>query len=368
MKTETLGIYIHVPFCGKKCGYCDFYSVCYNKKTADDYISAVLRNIRHYSDRSHIVDTIYFGGGTPSLLTAKQICDVIEELKQCFILFPDAEITLEANPNTLNPQKLSDLKNAGVNRLSIGVQSFDDKELKLLGRTHSAERAEKAVRDAFAAGFENISCDLMLAIPNQTAVSLEGSVSKLASLNVQHVSAYLLKIEQNTPFCENGIAKLCPDEDETAELYLKSAKLLERYGFMQYEISNFAKKGFESRHNCRYWMCSDYLGIGPSAHSCCGGKRFAVKSSVREFIESNVQPTYITDDSPYGFEEYAMLRLRLKKGLDLSETGEHREKIEKKIPRLVKAGYAEYDGRFISLTAKGFLMSNSIIEFLIFED
>lgn len=326
-----------------------------------------MRNIRHYADKSCIVDTVYFGGGTPSLLTAGQIFSIMNELKDSFSLADNTEVTLEANPNTVTPQKLSELKNAGINRLSLGVQSLDNSELRLLGRTHTAERAVKAVYDAYNAGFENISCDLMIAIPNQTAESLERSVTELAVLPIQHVSAYILKIEEGTPFCTNGITQSCPNDDEAADLYLKMVRLLEDYGFMQYEVSNFAKNGFESRHNCRYWKCSDYIGIGPSAHSCFGGKRFSVKSDIDAFIESSVQPVYITDEAPCGFEERSMLRLRLKEGLDLTETGSHKEKIEKKIPGLLKAGYAEFDGRFLSLTPQGFLVSNSVIEYLIFE-
>lgn len=365
--SNTLGIYIHVPFCGKKCGYCDFYSVSYIKKTADEYTEAVLRNIRHYSDKSRIVDTVYFGGGTPSLLTAEQIEALIREIRKSFTLDDNAEVTLEANPNTVTAQKLSELRNSGINRLSFGVQSLADDELELLGRVHTAERAKKAVSDAHNAGFDNISCDLMIAIPKQTAESLEYSIKELAKLPIQHISAYILKIEEGTPFCENGISESCPDEDESAELYLRMIHLLENHGFMQYEVSNFAKSGFESRHNCRYWKCLDYIGIGPSAHSCHKGKRFAVSRDIRSFIGNEVQPVYVTDEAPCGFEERSMLCLRLKEGLDLNETGSHREIIEKKIPHLVKAGYAEFDGRFVSLTSKGFLMSNSVIEYLIFE-
>lgn len=365
--SNTLGIYIHVPFCGKKCGYCDFYSVNYLKKTADEYTEAVLRNIRHYSDKSRIVDTLYFGGGTPSLLTSKQIEAVIGEIRESFTLDGNAEITLEANPNTVTAQKLSDLRKSGINRLSLGIQSLVDDELALLGRTHSAERARKAVTDAHNAGFENISCDLMIAIPKQTTESLEYSIKELAKLPIQHISAYILKIEDGTPFCTSGISESCPDEDKSAELYLKMVQLLEGHGFMQYEVSNFAKSGFESRHNCRYWKCLDYIGIGPSAHSCHKGKRFAVPRDIHLFIENEIQPISVTDETPCGFEERSMLRLRLKEGLDLNETGPHRTSIEKKIPHLVKAGYAEFDGRFVSLTAKGFLMSNSVIEYLIFE-
>lgn len=362
----NLGLYIHVPFCGRKCAYCDFYSVNWSKSAAVDYTAAVLRNIRHYGDASRIVDTVYFGGGTPSLLTSQQIGSIIAEIRSSFQLEDDAEITLEANPCTLNGEKLAELRNIGVNRLSIGVQSMIDEELKLLGRVHDVKRAEQAVLDAAKAGFENISCDLMIALPDQTSESLRFSAERMTSLPVQHISAYILKTEERTAFDCDDIRSRLPDDDRTAELYLEMTELLEKQGFMQYEVSNFAKRGFESRHNCRYWKCEDYLGIGPAAHSCYEGKRFAVERDLAAFVSSKVQQVTVTDDSPCGFEEFAMLRLRLKEGLLLSDVEEHRNDILKKLPPLVKEGYAETDGERIWLTAKGFLMSNSVIEYLVF--
>ena len=363
---KNVGIYIHVPFCGKKCSYCDFYSVCYTQQQAELYVEAVLRNIRHYGSGDIIAETVYFGGGTPSLLSPQNIERLTACIREHFILADDAEITMEANPATLTPDKLSAYRKAGINRLSIGVQSMNDHELKFLGRLHNAERAEKAVNDAAAAGFGNISCDLMTALPSQSADDMLRSVRRLAALPVSHISAYMLKIEEGTPFDCDDIKRAMPDEDKSAELYLAMCEELENNGFMQYEVSNFAKKGFESRHNCRYWKCQDYIGIGPSAHSCYGGRRFAVPRDVEAFINSEVQPFEITDKSPCGFEEYSMLRLRLKEGLDLQRVHEHRGEIEKKLPSLLKAGYIEYDGNIVSLTRKGFLMSNSVIEYLIF--
>ena len=361
-----LGIYIHVPFCGRKCAYCDFYSVNWNKTAAEEYTAAVLRNIRHYADSSEEVDTVYFGGGTPSLLTSEQLRSIISGIRSSFSLDKSAEITLEANPCTLDPQKLRELRSIGINRLSIGVQSMTDRELKLLGRVHTAERAERVVLDAAAAGFENISCDLMIALPDQTAEDIRFSAERLTALPIQHISAYILKTEEGTPFDCEEIRSRLPDEERTAELYAETVRLLEENGFMQYEISNFARKGFESRHNCRYWKCLDYLGIGPAAHSCYKGRRFCVERDLDDFISSEVQHTTVTDDSPCGYDEVVMLRLRLKEGLSLSEVGEHRSELLKKLPPLVKAGYAETDGERIWLTAKGFLMSNSVIGYLLY--
>lgn len=331
------------------------------------YCDAVLRNIRRYSDKNAETDTVYFGGGTPSLLTAEQISQCISTIRECFELSPDAEITLEANPNTLSPEKLAALRNAGVNRLSIGVQSMNDAELEFLGRTHTSERAVKAVRDAANAGFDNISCDLMAALPNQTEESLKYSVRQLAALPVQHISAYLLKIESGTAFDCDKIRNTVPDDDTAAELYLAMVRELKNYGFMQYEVSNFAKSGYESRHNCRYWKSLEYIGIGPAAHSFLNGIRFAAESDLQAFIHSPVQPVTVTDGNAGSFEEYAMLRLRLSEGLNLNDVKTKKDAIIKKIPPLIKAGYVNFDNETVSLTEKGFIVSNSVIEYLIFK-
>ncbi len=362
----SIGLYIHVPFCAKKCSYCDFYSLSYSKAHAESYAEAVLRNIHHYSDKSTVLDTAYFGGGTPSLLPAEYISRFMSEIKNSFDMAENAEITLEANPNTLTAERLEMLRESGINRLSIGIQSMNDDELKILGRTHTAERAAKAVYDAQSAGFDNISCDLIAAIPNQTAETLIRSIDAMADLPIQHISAYILKIEEGTAFDCDEIRRNLPDEDTTAELYMTMVNRLRENGFLQYEVSNFAKKGYESRHNCRYWKCLDYIGIGPSAHSCYKGKRFAVSADLQEFVESPVQIEEITDESPCGFEEYAMLRLRLAEGYDLNDFSERKDYLIKKLPPLLKAGYVTYEGEKIALTEKGFIMSNSVIEYLIF--
>lgn len=362
----SIGLYIHVPFCAKKCSYCDFYSLSYSKARAESYAEAVLRNIRHYSDKSTVLDTVYFGGGTPSLLPAEYITRFMAEIKNSFNMAENAEISIEANPNTLTAERLEKFRKSGINRLSIGIQSMNGDELKVLGRTNTAERAAKAVYDAKSAGFDNISCDLMAALPNQTADKLICSIDAMADLPIQHISAYILKIEEGTAFDCDEIRGNIPDEDATAELYMTMVNRLREKGFLQYEVSNFAKKGYESRHNCRYWKCLDYIGIGPSAHSCYMGKRFAVSADLQRFIESPVQIVEITDESPCGFEEYAMLRLRLAEGYDINEFPECKEDLIKKLPPLLKAGYVTYEGGKIALTEKGFLMSNSVIEYLIF--
>jgi len=358
---DNLGIYIHIPYCAKKCPYCDFFSESYNKKSVMEYTEAVIRNLKYYSG-NRIVDTIYFGGGTPSLMPAECISEIIRTVRENFIMSENPEITLEANPNTINENKLSELNIAGLNRLSIGVQSLADSELKTLGRTHTAEKALSAITDAYKAGFRNISCDMIIGIPEQTSESIAYTIKKLSELPVNHISSYILKIEENTAFNNPDFISRMPDDDTVSDMYLFMVSELEKNNFIQYEISNFAKTGFQSRHNNKYWKCQDYLGIGTSAHSCFEGKRFAVPPDIKRFIENPVQDIYITDENPCGFQEYAMLRLRLREGLDVSGYPE----IISKTPELIKSGYINFDGKKISLTSKGFLMSNSVIEYLIF--
>ena len=363
---NTLGIYIHVPFCLRKCRYCDFYSVGYSKKLLELYVRAVVRNLKHYSDKSRVTDTVYFGGGTPSLLTPLQIAEIVSNIKKYYNLSDSPEITLEVNPDTVNPQKLENFLKAGVNRISIGVQSLIAEELEFLGRTHSPEKAVKAVLDAYSAGFVNISCDIIIALPNQTAEKLRYSAEKICRLPIKHISAYILKVEENTPFFSENIQDILPDDDVTASFYTDMVDIFSSNGFSQYEISNFSKNGFESRHNCRYWKCLDYIGIGPSAHSCLDGKRFAVKPDIREFVENPVQNVYITDENPCTFEEIAMLRLRLAEGLCLDDFPGHRDGILKKIPPYIREGFVELKNNTVSLTPKGFLVSNELISRIIF--
>ncbi|MDE6580495.1 MAG: radical SAM family heme chaperone HemW, partial [Ruminiclostridium sp.] len=307
------GLYIHIPFCLTKCPYCDFYSVKYGKSAAEEYKKAVIRNLKHYSDK--IFDTVYFGGGTPILLW-REICEILDNVS----LAQNAEVTLEANPCVALEENLRELKTAGVNRISLGVQSLNDSELKALGRRHNAETAVRAIETAYNCGFENISADLMLATPMQTSESLAETVSALGKLPVQHISAYMLKIEENTPFAEKELT--LPDEDSACEMYLDTVGQLESLGFKQYEISNFAKDGLVCRHNMKYWNCEEYLGIGPAAHSYYNGERFFAEKDIEGFIRFERQMTFKEDNEAArygGYEEYAMLRLRLAEGLDLGE-------------------------------------------------
>ena len=344
------GLYIHVPFCLTKCPYCDFYSVPFSHKTAREYANAVIRNLSRYDEPFR---TVYFGGGTPILL-APYIGDILRSIR----VESGAEVTAEANPCLCSPKTLEQLRSAGVNRLSIGVQSLNGGELSALGRRHSALQAEQAVLTAKSAGFDNISADIMLAIPKQTEASLSETTARLAELPLTHISAYLLKIEPRTPFGKTPPET--PDEDETAALYLSAVKQLGALGFTQYEISNFAKAGFESRHNLIYWRREEYLGIGPAAHSFYNGKRFAVPRDIRRFIESPAQTEEITDDCPDETEERVMLGLRLSEGIP----EELWKPLESRLRFVPREYYTIKNGR-LALTAQGFLLSNEIIALLL---
>ncbi len=363
-----LGIYVHVPFCRKKCGYCDFFSVC-TLKSAEDYASAVLRDMERFRERGQSADTLYFGGGTPTELPADLLRRLVSSAREIFSIDDSAEITVETNPGETVPGLFEGLRRCGVNRLSVGMQSACENELEFLGRGHSPEQASETVGLAKAEGFQNISLDLMLGIPFQTRESLERSVDFAASLGVSHVSAYILKVEEGTRFAllqKKGELPLC-DEDFCAESYLYACELLEQYGFMQYEISNFSKPGFESRHNLKYWRDEEYLGFGPSAHSFFEGKRFFYKRNLAEYIKG-AAPVFDGDGG--GAEEYIMLGLRLCEGLDL-------EKFEQKFgfpfkktslavaKELALHGLVAFDGKKIALTRQGFLLSNEIISRLI---
>ena len=359
---SNIGLYIHVPFCLSKCPYCDFYSVGYTPERAEEYKGAVIRNLRHYDDEHGFsFDTVYFGGGTP-ILMHEHIGEILGNIR----LTDNAEITIEANPCVSSEKALNNLISCGVNRISFGVQSLSDSELSFLGRRHTAKEAIAAIERAYSAGFRNISADLMLGLSGQRREALGYSIDRLSELPINHISAYMLKIEKDTPF---GSMKLSlPNEDETAELYLFACQRLEEKDFFQYEISNFSQRGMESRHNLKYWRCEEYLGIGPAAHSYLNGKRFSVERDIDDFLRSEVQKTEVTDESSGTFEEYAMLKLRLREGLSFSECesfGVSRDYIEKKLKAIPKS-YIDCDEKGIRLTPEGFLLSNTIIAKIIY--
>ena len=375
------GIYIHIPFCKRKCIYCDFYSVCGSDKLYSGFVSALNNSIKNRADKRIKADTVYFGGGTPTVLKSSQLTSILNAVKHSFDVSSNAEITVEANPCTVTRESLSELFNGGFNRISFGIQSAVDSELSALSRLHNYKQAEEAVLNAERAGFTNISADIMIGIIDQTRESLIDSIERITSLPVSHISAYLLKVEENTPLDEmikrdrSKITRIA-DDDELAERYLLMNRLLKEKGFLQYEISNFAKPGFESRHNLKYWRCEEYLGFGPHAHSYFDSKRYFEDCDVSEFINLNGEPkiTY-TDTDVDKAEEYIMLSLRLAEGLDtdrlarLDKEGRY-SNIVSNAMEINRLSYEKLiniteDGKHISLSERGFLVSNAVISRLL---
>ena len=352
--TEPLGLYIHIPFCKQKCNYCDFYSVAVDSKTKRDYVTALQREIKQWGDKlGRPIDTVYFGGGTPSLL-AEFLPEIMEKVKSSFKVLEGAEITMEMNPGDNAEYVLNFALKSGVNRLSIGAQSGDNEELKILGRRHTAEETAQTVRIARALGFNNISLDIMLALPASTPESLKKSLDFVTDLNPEHISAYILKIEEKTPFHKICDTLNLPDEDKTADQYLQMCEYLENKGYEHYEISNFCKKGLMSRHNLKYWELEEYLGVGPAAHSFVDGKRFFYRRNLADFINGS---SPVSDGMGGTEEERIMLSLRLNNGLEI----EFNPKLRLKCDLLEKNGLLKLYGNRIVLTDKGMLLSNSII-------
>ena len=366
--SHSIGLYLHIPFCLRKCGYCDFYSCKGNEGLYDQYTSALLAALGRYGDAgSYEADSCYFGGGTPSLLGPKRVGTLLAAVEKYYGL-NRAEITLEVNPATASLADFQGYRAAGVNRLSIGMQTGVDEELASLGRLHTAKDTVRAVEEARRAGFENLSLDLMLGIPGQTEESLGETLSLVKQLSPAHVSAYLLKIEAGTPFSLR-LADEFPGEEAQVALYRSACQSLEAMGLRQYEISNFARPGFASRHNLKYWNGEEYLGLGPAAHSFLNGQRFFYPRDLEGFL-SGKEP--VSDGTGGDFEEYVLLRLRLVEGL--TEEGVQArfgqsipERLRKRAKPLSAAGLMEEDNRGLRLTRDGFLVSNEILARLLAE-
>lgn len=363
---SNAGVYIHIPFCARKCPYCDFYSLAGAESMFEVYAKALIRDIQSTGSKEISVDSIYFGGGTPTLMPARLLTDICEAVKCTFDTQKDTEITAESNPFTADKNYYKELLAAGFNRISFGVQSCVDRELKTLGRLHSFDQAERSLLDVYDAGFENISCDLMMGIIGQSIDSLMFSIDKLCCLPITHISAYMLKIEKGTPYDCDEIKNRVADEEESAEMYLAAVDRLKENGFEQYEISNFCKSGMRSRHNMKYWRLVPYYGFGPSAHSFIGGKRYYYDRDIQDYI--NAPKKLLEDGECNALEEYIMLSLRLSDGMGVQkykELGGDTAALETLAEKLCRHGMAVYDGKTLSLTAQGFLVSNSIIAELI---
>ena len=373
-----LGIYIHVPFCRSKCQYCDFYSLTdQDAGVQDAYVRAVCTHIREAGQLSpnHLVNTVYFGGGTPSLLGADLLAQILTVLRKSFSVAPDAEITFEANPDSVEEKLLRRLRSEGFNRISLGIQCDDDAILKKLGRPHNYAQAVAAVQMARKAGFRNLSVDLMYGLPGQSLMDWRKTLQHVLKLHPEHISCYGLKVEEGTPLYEYRHECDLADDDTQADMYLAAIAILRDKGYRQYEISNFCRKGHMSRHNLKYWMGEEYLGFGPNASSDFGGWRFTTLDDLHAYIESIGQGKPVLLDSQQippreRAGEYLMMRLRTVTGLDPQEY-ENRyllpfAPLERELLKCKESGLAAktFDGRW-HLTPNGFLISNTIISDLL---
>ena len=368
----SLGLYIHVPFCSAICNYCTFNRGLFDHAQKTEYVAAVLEEIQRAADTSP-ADTIFFGGGTPSLLEPDEIGAIVEACRRSFRLADDAEITLEANPESVSAPRLAAFRAAGINRLSFGVQSFSDAELQRLSRLHSASRAEEAFGMARTAGFDNVSIDLMMWLPQQTIAEWLTSVDSLIALKPDHASLYLLEIYKNSPL-RDAMTKLrwavAPDDD-AADMYLQAMDRLDVAGYEQYEISNVARPGRESRHNLKYWMDGEWLGFGPGAHSTREGVRWRNVSATPEYIGAVQTGGQLIAERRIlsrqdGVEEALFTRLRLTAGIDLglieSQYGvDVWERYGAELHPFVEAGLLIYDRRRLKLTRAGMLLANEIM-------
>ena len=369
-----LGIYIHVPFCRSKCAYCDFYSVTdKNDKLMDSYLAAICRHIKESGALApdYKVDTVYFGGGTPTFFGADGMATIMNTIRRSFDVDAHAEITFEANPDSISPRLLRRLRSEGFNRVSLGIQCDDDEILAKLGRPHTYEQAVKAVQRIRRAGYKNLSLDLIYGLPGQTVEGWSATLQHVLELDPDHISCYGLKVEPGTPLYDYQEDWNLPDDDAQADMYLHTIDVLRRRGYRQYEISNFSKKGMASRHNLKYWNGGEYLGFGPDASSDFAGKRFAIVRDVHAYIQGiqqNGQVLREIQDVPQRERagEYLMMRLR-------TATGIQREEYEKRYLLSfdpLEAVLQACEGRhhairtsegYWRLTPEGFLLSNSII-------
>ena len=369
-----LGIYIHVPFCRSKCEYCDFYSVTSkDSRLMDDYLRAVCTHIREAGMLApgYLVDTVYFGGGTPSFFGAEGMIAILTAIRKNFRVASSAEITFEANPDSVSDRLLKRLRSEGFNRVSLGIQCDDDNILKKIGRPHNYAQAVSAVQRIRKAGFRNLSVDLMYGLPGQTLDAWKKTLKNVLQLNPEHISCYGLKVEAGTPLAD--YAEFCnlADDDTQADMYLAAIDILQSKGFRQYEISNFCRKGQVSRHNLKYWTGGEYLGFGPDASSDFAGRRFAVLRDIHGYIDgifSGGQVLREVQEVPSRERagEYLMMRLRTASGIDPKE---YEQKfllpfrdLDRALQQFRERGLAAktYDGRW-RLTPQGFLISNTIL-------
>ena len=377
-KTTPLGIYIHVPFCRSKCQYCDFYSVTEkDDRLMESFLDAICDHIRETGPQApgHRVDTIYFGGGTPSFFGADGMAAILSVIRRSFDVAMDAEITFEANPDSVSPRLLRKLKSEGFNRVSLGIQCDDDDILAKIGRPHNYEQAVSAVQKIRKAGFKNLSLDLIYGLPGQTLESWQRTLRNVLELKPEHISCYGLKVEEGTPLYACQEFMNLPDDDAQADMYLATVEILRAKGYRQYEISNFCKRNHESKHNVKYWTGGEYLGFGPDASSDFAGKRFKIIRDLRGYIDGIRDGGQVLEEIQTVAKreragEYLMMGLRTTQGI----SGEEYEKlfllpfapIAEALEACRQRGHAlTGDGGRWRLTPEGFLLSNSIISDLL---
>ncbi len=368
----TKGLYIHIPFCVQKCKYCDFVSFADCEEEKDRYLSRLFDEFKLYRDTE--IDTVFIGGGTPTSLPADRMEALLKEINENFCLLSNCEFTVEANPKTLDKHKLEILKRGGVNRLSIGVQSFNDEELKAIGRIHTAKDAIDTFVLARECGFDNISLDFMSALPNQNLDSFKNNIASAIALNPEHISCYSLILEEGTPlFSEFEDGKLnLPSEENEREMYEYACRALKEADYMQYEISNFAKKGKESRHNIKYWKCKEYIGVGLAAHSYIDDMRFSNTSDMKQYLMGY----YKKDDCELldindKMSEFMFMGLRMIDGVSEADFfdrfGQKIDDVfEKQLLKFTKSDMIKRENGRIYLTHKAISVSNQIMcEFIL---
>lgn len=380
MKKE-LGLYVHIPFCVKKCGYCDFLSWCGTSEEKETYVQALLKEIESYREfaRGYRVSTVFVGGGTPSVLEAGQMEGVLGNIQEVFELEKKPEITLEMNPGTVTEEKLQCYKENGVNRLSIGLQSVKNEKLEVLGRIHSYEEFLESYELARKAGFTNISVDLISSIPGQKLEEWKEELAALSALSPEHISVYQLIIEAETPFYEKYAEheELLPDEEESREIYLWTGSFLKEQGYEQYEISNYAKPGKESRHNLKYWERGDYLGLGLGAASMVRNIRMSNTKDMKTYLERCGQPKTMRGDVQFleearQMEEFMFLGLRKTRGVSRKEFrrifGQEMDMVyEKALHKCLENGMLKEHKDRVYLSEEGVLLSNAVLSEFLFD-
>ncbi len=377
LKIKELGIYVHIPFCKRKCYYCDFISYANKEECIEEYIETLKKEIKQEANKKEYeITTIYIGGGTPSFINAKYIEEIINTIKENYRIAQKPEVTIEINPGTVNKEKLQIYKKIGINRISIGLQSTNNELLKQIGRIHTYKEFYNCYQNARKVGIQNINVDLMLGLPNQTLQDLEESINTVISLNPEHISLYSLIVEENTKMQEMVEKRqvTLPEEDLEREMYWKAKKELEQNGYVHYEISNFAKIGYESKHNMNCWLQKEYLGFGVAAHSYFNGKRYCNTNSIKEYCENIKEGNLIKNRTICEIQteedkkkEYMLLGLRKIEGVNIQDfknkfTQNPIYLFRNELEKLVQQELIEIDLNQIKLTNKGLDLANLVWE------